>query len=118
MSRMRRQRSSSRTCSKMGPNSQMDRFNWTRYWYAGQSDLPLDDWGFLPDPSSRWGSIMYPNLVQLDALKDVPCLILLGEPGLGKSAVVQEHVTALRNNPGTQHGVLSYDLKDFGGELS
>jgi hypothetical protein len=61
---------------------------------------------------------MYPNLVQLDALEDVPCLVLLGEPGLGKSVVVREHVTALRNNPATQHGVLSYDLKDFGSELS
>jgi hypothetical protein len=104
--------------SRMALNSQMELINWNRYWYSEGSDLPLDHLGFLADPRGRWSEVMYPNLARLGALKDVSCLVLLGEPGLGKSITVREHIKVLRSDPETLHTVVHYDLKDFGSELS
>ena len=96
----------------------MELISWKRYWYSEDSDLPLDESGFLADPGGRWGEVMYPSLVPLGSLKDISCLVLLGEPGLGKSVTVQEHIKALTSDPEALHTVLHYDLKDFGSELS
>ena len=55
----------------------MELISWKRYWYSEDSDLPLDESGFLADPGGR-GEVMYPSLVPLGSLKDISCLVLLG----------------------------------------
>lgn len=70
----------------------------TRFWNPlGKSYW--DDHGYLRDPEE------YPELSRdlrtLDQLADEPCLLLLGEPGIGKSTVLREQcvVTARPTTP-------------------
>lgn len=101
----------------MGSLTSMDLFPWKRYWYSEQSDLLLDSGEFLPDPETHWGALMHPNLLPLDSITS-GCVVLLGEPGLGKSVVVQRHVAALQSRPDPFVSVLLFDLKNFGSETS
>lgn len=59
--------------------------NWKRYWvpYGTTIDLSLD--GFLPDPESDFEQYFNKEIRTLDQLQDIPCINLLGEPGLGKT---------------------------------
>jgi predicted NACHT family NTPase len=47
------------------------------------------DGGFLHNPESKWGKIYNPNTKPIEEFLSNPCLILLGEPGLGKSFEVE-----------------------------
>ncbi len=60
-------------------------YNWKRFWCPRTSQANLGDQGYLYDPESEYGHLLNPELVGLEVIADVPCLILLGEPGIGKS---------------------------------
>jgi predicted NACHT family NTPase len=60
-------------------------YNWKRFWCPRNARINLGDRGYLFDPESEWGRHVNPELVGLEAIADVPCLVLLGEPGIGKS---------------------------------
>ncbi|WP_228021828.1 NACHT domain-containing protein [Vasconcelosia minhoensis] len=45
----------------------------------------MADGGYLCDPDAKWGKAYNPDLVSLAAITNIPCLGLLGEPGIGKS---------------------------------
>jgi hypothetical protein len=45
--------------------------------------------GFLLDPSSGYGSYANAGVKTLDAFADAPCLVLLGEPGMGKTTALR-----------------------------
>jgi hypothetical protein len=60
-------------------------YTWKRFWCSRTSQINLGDRGYLCDPESEYGHLLNPELVGLEAIADVPCLILLGEPGIGKS---------------------------------
>ncbi len=60
-------------------------YNWKRFWYPLESEFKLTDFGFLSDPESEFGRITNPDAASLDSLSTIQCLILLGEPGIGKS---------------------------------
>ena len=64
-----------------------------------------------PNEHIRWlGSTS--NGISLSELKDVPCLILLGDVGMGKSTTVRTEATLLKSMfAGQQHVVLYEDLK-------
>jgi hypothetical protein len=64
-----------------------------RFWLPHTQPLRLDQVGFLPDPEGPYGQAANPQARALGALRDIGCLVLLGEPGLGKS-------TALRRERG------------------
>jgi hypothetical protein len=51
--------------------------------------LGLADAGFVPDPESRWAFAWIPEAHSFDAIEDVPCLVLIGEPGLGKTTALR-----------------------------
>jgi hypothetical protein len=59
-----------------------------RFWLPRDQPLRLDDAGFLPDPTDPFGQAANPQARQLEQLRDNRCLILLGEPGLGKSTAL------------------------------
>lgn len=84
---------------------------WTRFWLPEGTDATLDGDGFLRDPVPGVRGVRYVNssartLVDLDATR---CLVLLGEPGAGKTT----ELDALRT-PGTTY----VDLGTVGGERS
>jgi hypothetical protein len=64
-------------------------YNWKRFWCPRSGDIRLDWRGYLSDPESEWGKHENPNLVTLDKLTDVPCLVLLGEAGMGKTTAME-----------------------------
>jgi predicted NACHT family NTPase len=61
------------------------RYKWKRFLHPRGGMLKLYDEGFLPDSDSEFGHIHNPDLVPLDSIAEIPCLVLLGEPGMGKS---------------------------------
>jgi hypothetical protein len=92
------------------------RYDWKRYWIPWEKELPLDDAGFLLDPaeaSDSWWSHTN-DAVSFDSLIQSPCLVLLGEPGMGKSSTL-ESAAGLTEKAveGTAAQVLRCDLGPF-----
>ncbi len=70
-----------------------DRFPWERRWVPGNEELPLDADGFYAEPEEEFLQSVRVGR-KLSELRDVPCLVLLGEAGMGKTTVVEDHVAA------------------------
>ncbi|NJO79530.1 MAG: hypothetical protein HC827_14110 [Cyanobacteria bacterium RM1_2_2] len=65
-------------------------YKWKRFWCPRSSSInPPDGGGYLDDPDTEWGKACNPDLVSLEAIADVPCLVLLGEAGMGKTAAIE-----------------------------
>lgn len=75
--------------------------------------IDLSDGGFLSDPESEYFKYIRSDVVPFESISDKPCLVLLGEPGIGKStAMLSEYETI------TKHGneaILS-NLNEYGNE--
>jgi len=61
-----------------------ERFAWKRFWLPRGLHRGWDS-GFLPDPEDSFGLHLAREAIALSTLIDQPCLVLLGEPGAGKS---------------------------------
>lgn len=60
-----------------------------RFWRSRGTECKLSsDEGFLVDPDQKWGETLNPGLVTLVGLRELPCAILLGESGMGKSTAL------------------------------
>lgn len=60
-------------------------FPWRRFWTPAGTKVQLLDDGYLWEPKADRWNVINKELRTLDELAKVPCLILLGEPGLGKT---------------------------------
>ncbi|NMC64014.1 MAG: HEAT repeat domain-containing protein, partial [SAR324 cluster bacterium] len=90
------------------------RYQWKRYWVPYKNDgISLTDHGFLEDPTGEFGKYVSPNLATLEDLKKLGCLILVGEPGIGKSSEIKELYDATVNEAGDSHS-LWIDLSRVG----
>lgn len=56
-----------------------------RFWTPIDKKFDLSDGGYLEDPEQYPEWMGHAESVGYEYLQDVPCLILLGEPGAGKS---------------------------------
>src|SRR5687767_2462345 len=63
---------------------------WRRFWCLREESYSLGDAGFLIDPETEYGRHLQPNAIALNRLDEAPCLVLLGEPGIGKSTSVEQ----------------------------
>jgi predicted NACHT family NTPase len=63
-------------------------YNWKRFWCPPSGRINLADSGFLVDPDDPYGAALNPDVVPWDSISPGPCLILLGEPGIGKSSAL------------------------------
>jgi hypothetical protein len=64
--------------------------SWKRYWVPiGGSISCGEDQGFLDDPESELGGQLNPAVCELDTIMDRSPLVLCGEPGIGKTTVLQ-----------------------------
>ncbi len=61
----------------------MTLYDWKRFWCPRESDRPLTEGGYLVDPEREDG--WRHSLAPLSHFADKPCLVLLGEPGIGKT---------------------------------
>jgi hypothetical protein len=65
-------------------------YNWTRFWCPREGTVNLSDDGFLYDPESEYGDTLNPHVQKFDQMAATPCLVLLGEPGIGKSHELEQ----------------------------
>ncbi len=65
-------------------------YKWKRFWCPRTGNINLADGGYLYDPDAEWGKTYNPDLVSLEAIAEIPCLVLLGEPGIGKSRELEK----------------------------
>lgn len=79
--------------------------------------MSLADGGYLCDPESEWGHFYNPDLVTFEAIAESPCLVLLGEPGIGKTHAIQAEQDRLINKIRQQGNLaLPLDLRSFTSE--
>ena len=73
--------------------------NWLRYWYKLGASITITDRGFPAPPrtDSSQGYNPNPELVPFAAIADVPCLVLLGDSGMGKTRALQAEYDRLAN---------------------
>ena len=72
-------------------------YNWQRFWCPITGNLNLDYSGFLYDPESKYGNFNNPDLVKFDGISDIPCLILLGEAGIGKTTATKQEYEKVKH---------------------
>jgi predicted NACHT family NTPase len=66
-------------------------FEWNRFWCPRSGHTVLDEHGFLLDPETEYGLRLNPDVVNFGTLAAQPCVVLLGEPGIGKSTALEDH---------------------------
>lgn len=67
-------------------------YAWPRFWFEAGAPVNTDNDGFLQDPTSKWAQYMPRRARPFEEIASIPCLVLLGEPGLGKTrALRSEH---------------------------
>lgn len=86
-------------------------FNWKRFWKPRVISQPVENKIAPLDLSP----IFHPgeDLVPLEDLVNVPCLILLGDPGIGKSTEILKICSSLRNQTTDDYEILQLDLRDY-----
>jgi predicted NACHT family NTPase len=91
------------------------KYNWKRYWCPREGEFILSSDGFLQDPGEN--HLFNPDLVTIEEISAIPCLILLGEPGIGKSSTMQvekEAIDTKIHEKGDK--ALWIDLRSYGSE--
>lgn len=92
-------------------------YKWKRFWCPRSGHINLADGGYLCDPEEKWGKIYNPDLVTFDAISALPCLALLGEPGIGKSHTIEAEKNEIISEIQKQGGqVLPLDIRSYGSE--
>ncbi len=92
-------------------------YNWKRFWCPRTGSFDLSDGGYLTNPDSEWGHLYNPDVKSFESITTIPCLILLGEPGIGKSQAMQTAQNAIYDKikeVGDQ--ILCLDLRSYGSE--
>ncbi|MEV1059448.1 hypothetical protein AB0I92_19520 [Micromonospora chalcea] len=83
-----------------------------RFWCPPDAGFALDTRGYLLDPSSsHWLMPQSNSLVETTDLYQSRCLILLGEPGIGKSTVLKKHSPVLHQS--VRATVVSANLSSY-----
>ena len=89
-------------------------FDWQRFWCPTTGNLNFDFSGFLYNPELKYGSSYNPDIVKFDAISDIPCLVLLGEAGIGKTtATKQEYKRVEHQLQQSEDDCLWFSLGDY-----
>ncbi|NLX97957.1 MAG: hypothetical protein GXY83_17480 [Rhodopirellula sp.] len=62
----------------------------SRFWCPRDGRFFLSDGGYLADPSGDARDVLNPDLADFSDISDQSCLVLLGEPGIGKTTALRE----------------------------
>lgn len=88
-----------------------------RSWCERGRDYGVDECGFLVDPEGHFRQYVNPGLVRVADLKDRDCLVLLGEPGMGKTTSMEAERRRQQREIGASGGLLIWkDLGVYGDE--
>jgi len=64
--------------------------DWPRYLVPRDGGIVLDSVGFMRDPSEEFGQPDNPDVLRPSVIADLPVVVPLGEPGMGKTALLNE----------------------------
>lgn len=84
-----------------------------RFWHERIEEVALDPGGFLLDPSTELGHLTNPKAIPLEAVDDCPVVVLLGEPGIGKSTELRALRARLESPDASETVVIAKDLRDY-----
>lgn len=91
-------------------------YAWKRFWCPRGGSLRLTNRGFLVVPDQEW-SYHYTDVVPFEAIADRQCLVLLGEPGIGKTTALETQQQELEQGISQKGGkALFCDLKGYSSE--
>lgn len=91
--------------------------NWKRFLNPRGKKLTLSPEGYLPDPDSEYGSLFNPELVTTESVLAVRCMVLLGEPGIGKTHVLRSWYQDIEAGAADKPSQTLYlDLREYGVE--
>jgi hypothetical protein len=65
------------------------RYDWKRFWCPWNGTLDLIDRGYLADPEGPYARYLSSDLRPFEKTSGLPCLALLGEPGIGKTTALR-----------------------------
>lgn len=92
----------------------MKTYPWKRFWCPRGAVFHLSGHGYLTDPDAKHGRIHNPGLVTLAECHNIPCVVMLGEPGIGKSTEFTAEATRTRSEvAGGEDMVLHFNLNEF-----
>ncbi|MBN1122218.1 MAG: hypothetical protein JXJ17_14165 [Anaerolineae bacterium] len=95
----------------------MTKYNWKRFWCQRGETPKLTDNGYLLDPGLEYAHF-YTDVVTYDQIAGIPCLVLLGEPGIGKSTAMQAHYEEAKQQLLDEGGkALCIDLNQYASEI-
>lgn len=80
-------------------------YRWKRYWCSWEGKYQLTDEGYLHDPESNYLMEKYPDVVSFQSISKNHCLILLGEPGIGKTSAMNEEAESIEASGGKTHRI-------------
>lgn len=87
---------------------------WKRYWSPlGKEITSFSDDGFFPDPDHSFGRHLNPAVLSTEQVLDRPCVVLCGQPGIGKTTVLLSARTAIESRPGADPRPLWISLRDI-----
>ena len=90
-------------------------YDWKRFWCPREGRIQLDDDGFLLDPDSKAAAYYDAGVVPFEKIAALPCLALLGEPGLGKSTAKDREIESVQKIVSqTGDYLISADLREYG----
>jgi len=92
-------------------------YSWKRFWCPRSSRISLGDRSYLSDADTERGRADNPNLKSFAEISSLPCLVLLGEPGIGKTQTMkteQERISHQIKANGDEE--LTLYLRSFGSE--
>lgn len=91
-------------------------YQWKRFWCSRSGHINLSDRGYLVDPESEWGKHSNPTLLSTEEIAESPCLVLLGEPGIGKTQAIQDFKNLTNRVYKESHQVFDLDLRSYSSE--
>lgn len=92
-------------------------YQWKRFWCLREGRVSLSDGGYLYDPDSDMGKLYNAGLLSFSEISATPCLVLLGEPGIGKTRTVRMELDRIKPVIEEQGGQIMWlDLRSYGSE--
>jgi hypothetical protein len=85
-------------------------YNWRRYWRPRGASINFSEDGFLFSPGEY-----NPHILPFEKIADTPVLVLLGEPGIGKTSAMKAErdlISEAASREGDE--VLLRDLRPYG----
>lgn len=93
------------------------KYPWKRFWCPREGSTNLSDGGFLYDPESKYADLIQPDVIPFEKIAHMPCLALLGEPGIGKSTVMEDLSLSLQKSiESSGDSILYINLNEYGNE--